>query len=298
MILNEQTLDLVFKGFKTVYDDSYSAAEAHAQKIVMEVPSVSREETYGWLGQMPALREWIGPRHVKNLSAHGFTIRNKTFEATVAVKREDLQDDKLGVYKPFFAEMGQSAKRHPDEQIFALLKDGFNQPSYDGQNFFDTDHPVALDEATTVTVSNMQAGTDPAWFLLDTSRTVRPIIWQKREDYTFESLTEATDAHVFFNREYIYGVRARVNAGFGLWQLGFGSKAPLNEANYAAARAAMMDFRAEGGRLLGVRPKVLVVPPTLEAAALLLLNTETKDGGGSNPWKGTAELIVTPDVAD
>jgi hypothetical protein len=30
---------------------------------------------------------------------------------------------------------------------------------------------------------------------------------------------------------------------------------------------------------------------------LALLNTETKDGGGSNVWKGTSELIVTPYVA-
>jgi phage major head subunit gpT-like protein len=42
---------------------------------------------------------------------------------------------------------------------------------------------------------------------------------------------------------------------------------------------------------------VMVVPPALEDAALHLLNTETKDGGGSNPWKNTVELIVTPYVA-
>nr|WP_234218651.1 Mu-like prophage major head subunit gpT family protein [Ruegeria pomeroyi] len=85
-------------------------------------------------------------------------------------------------------------------------------------------------------------------------------------------------------------------SGFGLWQLGFGSKATQNAANYAAARAAMMDYRSDGGRILGIRPTTLVVPPELEDAALQLLDTETSDGGGSNPWKGTAELIVTPFV--
>ncbi|MFZ7089844.1 Mu-like prophage major head subunit gpT family protein [Primorskyibacter sp. 2E233] len=94
--------------------------------------------------------------------------------------------------------------------------------------------------------------------------------------------------------EYIYGVRARVNAGFGLWQLAYGSTDTLDEANYAAARAAMMGYRSNSGRLLGVKPKVLVVPPSLEDEALHLLNTENKDGGGSNPYKGTAELIVSP----
>ena len=56
----------------------------------------------------------------------------------------------------------------------------------------------------------------------------------------------------------------------------------------------MMTFNADGGRKLGVSPTVLVVPPALEEAALNLLNTEYGTGGASNPWKGTAQLIVTP----
>jgi phage major head subunit gpT-like protein len=56
----------------------------------------------------------------------------------------------------------------------------------------------------------------------------------------------------------------------------------------------MMGFTADGGRKLGVTPTVLVVPPTLEEAGLNILNTEYGAAGASNPWKGTAKLIVTP----
>ncbi len=136
------------------------------------------------------------------------------------------------------------------------------------------------------------------WYLLDTSRAVKPLIWQERETYRFNAITAPDDAHVFMNDEYIYGVRARVNAGFGLWQLGFGSKAFLDPDNYAAARAAMMDFRADGGRILGIKPTTLVVPPALESDALKLLNSEYRVGGGTNEWKGTAELIVTPFISN
>lgn len=166
-----------------------------------------------------------------------------------------------------------------------------------GQTFFDTDHPVADAAGVVASVSNMQAGAGDAWYLLDTSRGIKPVIWQQREDYTFTALTQDNDPHVFLNDEYVYGVRARANAGFGLWQLAFGSKATLDATNYAAARAAMMNIRADGGRVLGVRPTVMVVPPALEDAALRILNTEHESGGGSNPWKGTADLIVSPFVA-
>lgn len=296
MQIDDQSLDLVFKGFKTLYTDAFLAAPVHSDKIAMTVPSTGRDETYGWLGQFPQLREWIGPRHVHNLQAHSFTIANRKFESTVSVKREDIADDKLGIFKPSFSEMGHLARNHPEELIFGLLASGFVTNCYDGQNFFDADHPQRDTNGAEITVSNMQAGTDPAWYLLDSTRGVKPVIWQERETYDFQSIIAANDPHVFMNDEYLYGVRARVNAGFGLWQLGFGSKAPLTAANYAAARAAMMDFRSEDGRILGINPTTLVVPPTLEDAALQVVNTEINDAGGSNPWKGTAELIVTPFV--
>lgn len=85
-----------------------------------------------------------------------------------------------------------------------------------------------------------------------------------------------------------------MNAGFGLWQLAYGSKQTLNAANYASARAAMMSFTADGGRKLGVSPTILLVPPSLEEAGLNIVNTEFGAAGASNPWKGTAKLIVTP----
>lgn len=297
MLINAQNLDLVFKGFQTVYTDAYLNAEVHWDKIAMKVASTGSEETYGWLGMFPQLREWIGPRHVKNLTAHGFTIKNRKFESTVGVPRDNISDDKLGVFKPAFSEMGQLARTHPEELIFNLLTSGFTTTGYDGQNFFDTDHPVKDKDGNVSSVSNMASGAGDAWFLLDTSRGVRPIVWQERETYDFQSMTDATNPHVFMNDEYIYGVRARVNAGFGLWQLAYGSTDTLDATNYAAARQAMMGFRADGGRVLGIKPTTLVVPPSLEDAALHLLNTEINSGGGSNPYKGTAELIVTPYAA-
>lgn len=297
MIINGKTLDLAFRGFKTIYTDAYLAAETHWDKIAMKVASTSRGETYGWLGQFPQLREWIGARHVHNLKAHGFTIQNRKFETTVAVQRDDISDDRLGVFKPAFSEMGHLSKMHPEELIMGLLASGFTETCFDGQYFFDAEHPIADKNGDETLISNMQAGSGPAWFLLDTTRGVRPLIWQERESYEFTAMTETQNPHVFMNDEYIYGVRARVNAGFGLWQLAFGSKAALTAENYAAARAAMMDFRSDGGRVLGGKPTVLVVPPTLESDALHVLNTETNDGGGSNPWKNTADIIVSPFVA-
>jgi phage major head subunit gpT-like protein len=76
-----------------------------------------------------------------------------------------------------------------------------------------------------------------------------------------------------------------------------GSKQALTAANYATARAVMQGYRADGGRVLGIRPSVLVMAPELEEEALKIVNSEYAAGGETNPWKGTASLIVAPWLA-
>ncbi len=295
MIINAAAVDLAFRGFKTLYTDACTAAPVYYDKIAMTVPSSARDEAYGWLGQFPQMREWLsGGRDVRNLAAHGFTIVSRKFESTVSVGRDEFSDDRLGVFSPMVSDMGHRARQHPDELVFDMLADGFSTICYDGQFFFDTDHPAKDADGNAVTVSNMTDGAEQPWFLMDTTRPIKPIIWQEREKYEFTTVTSPSDNEVFMTDEYKYGIRARVHAGFGLWQLAYGSKEALTPANYAATRSAMMKLRGNEGRIMGVNPSTLVVGPDLEAAAAKIVKSEVNDGGGPNPWKGAAALTVTP----
>ena len=259
----------------------------------MTVPSSPRSEAYGWLGQFPALREWIDDeRQVKNLSAHGFTIENRKFESTVSERRDDFADDRLGLFGPMFEEMGHRARQHPAALLFDMLSQGFTPLCFAGQNFFDTDHPSKDVAGSDVTVSNMADGTEQPWFLMDTSRAIKPIIWQEREDYEFQTVNNHKDDQVFMTDMYKFGIRARVNAGFGLWQLAFASKQELNVDTYAAARQQMMKQRGNEGRVLGVMPSTLIVGPDLEYQAMNIVNAANGDGGRSNPYVGSAALLV------
>lgn len=278
MIINEANLGVAFKGFKSIYTDAFTKAPVYWTKLAMEIPSQARTEDYGWLGQFPQLREWAGgDRVIKHLEAHGMTITNRKFESTVSVSRDDYADDRFGLFKPMFAEMGAAARQHPDTLIFELLSTGFTTQCYDGQYFFDTDHPGVDKDGAVISVFNRQDGAEPAWYLLDLSRAISPIIWQVREKYEFQALMAPRDAHVFMKDEYLYGARARVNAGFGLWQLAYGSTAPLTKENYELARKAMMKVRGNTGRLLGIRPDTLVVSAELEGEARRLL--KATEGG-------------------
>jgi phage major head subunit gpT-like protein len=302
MIINQANMAAIFTAFRALFNTGFEGAPTAYKDIAMVVPSSAREEVYAWLGQFSPMREWIGPRVVRNLAVHDFSIKNRDFENTVSVPRNDIEDDRYGVFGPMLSEMGKSAAEFPDQLVFALLAAGFSTNCYDGQTFFDTDHPVRLNgEAPPTSVSNMQDGAQTPWFLLDTSRSFKPLICQDRRPFKLVSKDRLEDDNVFSNKEFIYGVDGRMNVGFGLWQLAFASKAALNADNYAAARAAMMNMKGDGGRPLGIKPTTLVVPPTLEKSALQLINNGTRvEVVGETPvaiqneWANTAKLIVTP----
>lgn len=67
------------------------------------------------------------------------------------------------------------------------------------------------------------AGHDAAWYLLCTSRPIKPLIWQQRKAAKFVSKTAETDDNVFMSKKFIYGADSRGNAGFGFWQMAYGS---------------------------------------------------------------------------
>jgi phage major head subunit gpT-like protein len=191
--------------------------------------------------------------------------------------------------------MGKSVAEHPDQVIFALLSQGFSTLCYDGQPLFDEEHPIKDHATGAITVaSNSGGGSGTAWFLLDTSRAIKPLVWQERVPFTFQSLVQDNDEHVFTRDQYLYGIRGRANAGFALWQLAYGSQQTLDGAAYAAARVAMMSLRGDEGRPLGIVPNLLVVPPALEEAAREILVAERNASGATNVWKGSAGLIIVP----
>ena len=289
MIINSGNLQTIYRGFNAAFREGFGQAPADHAVLTMEVPSRTRTEEYGWLGQFPSLREWVGERVLRGIAEHSYTVKNRKFESTVEVARDDIEDDHYGVYAPLFAEMGRTAAAHPCELVYAVLKTGFETRCYDGQYFFDDDHPIGGGS-----VSNTGGGANTPWFLLDCSRMIKPMIFQRRRNYDMKRMDTQGDEVVFMRDAFRYGVDARVNAGYGLWQLAYGSKQPLNAGNYEAAREALLTVKGDEERPLGIRPTHLVVPPGLEGEARELLVAERNDAGATNVWRGTAELIVTP----
>ncbi len=297
MLINRANLNDMFRGFQTIFQGAYTQAASQYMQVAMTVPSSTSEEKYAWLGTMPRFREWLGDRQLQSLKTWDYTVKNKDFENTVEVARNDIADDRLGIYTPMIQMLGQEARTHPDELVFGALAAGFTSLCYDGQYFFDTDHPVENADGSVGTVSNFGGGAGTAWYLLDTSRPIKPIIFQRRQDYQLVAMDSMSDEDVFMRKTFRYGVDARVNVGYGLWQMAYASKQALDITNYAAARAAMSSFKGDKGKPLAMRGTLLVYPPSLEKAALEVLQATRLANGADNVMAGTAQGLMVPWLA-
>ena len=245
-------------GVSLAFNSQLFAAESRYKKFTFDASSTGDSEVYPRLDMLTGLREWVGDRVVRNLTNTTFSIKNKTFEETIGIAREQIEDDRYGILSPVAEQLGQNAARFPDIQIASLLKSGATTPCYDGQNFFDTAHPDYASDGSATTASNYVSGSNPWWFLIDGSRPLKPVIWQTRRPFQVIPKFSMTDPQVFWSREFEWGVDGRCNAGFGIWQLIYASRAALTHDNVVAARTAMMSYRRPDGAPMGIKPNVLM----------------------------------------
>ncbi|MBI4796865.1 MAG: Mu-like prophage major head subunit gpT family protein [Deltaproteobacteria bacterium] len=298
MIINAQNLANLYVGFNTAFNAAFQAAEVWHPRVAMQVPANTRIMDFKFMLNFPMVREWLGDRQIQSLPVEAYQVAVKDWESTIEVDRNDIEDDTLGLYTPIVTALAEEARKHPDYLVAQLLKNGFATSCWDGQYFFDTDHPVGAG-----TASNYGGGAGTAWYLLDTSRAIKPLVHLLRKTIELTRMDRADDEHVFMRKKFRYGVDARYEAAYGLWQLAYASKDTLNTTNYAAARAAMMSLTNAEGRPLGIKPNLLVVPPTLEATAREILQAQfiigdpTAGGSKTNVWQGTADLLVMPELA-
>lgn len=72
----------------------------------------------------------------------------------------------------------------------------------------------------------------------------------------------------------------------------------LSDTNFGVVRAAMGSFTGADGEVLGVMPRLLIVPPQLEDTANRIVTAEYGANGSTNVQKGQASVLVVPELAN
>jgi len=305
MIVSNANLNTLRTAYRHEFNTRLKELDADPiwKKLGTLIKSSTASNTYGFLGAFPHIREWVGDRQFGKIREGAYEIVNQLWEATLPVRRADIEDDNLGLYRAMSREKADEFARFMNRQLANLISEGFVKLCFDGQPFFNGSHPVNEKQDGTgddKDVSNI-VGTGEeggkVWALLSLDGSLKPFIVQQRSQPEFDEIADVVNEHVFMRDHWLFGIRYRGSWGYGLWQQAVGSKAPLTAASYEAARLRMQTFTRDGGDPLGIAPTHLVVDPTNEAAARQILNAELIGGGNSNPNFRTAELIVVPHLS-
>lgn len=292
MIVNEQSLNALTAAVNMRFNAGLARTVTPWEVVAMLVPSSTGENVYPFLQGLGSIREWIGDREIQNLSKGEFRIANKDYEETHGVPRNAIDDDSYGVYGPIFEQTGQNVAAFPGDMSYATLKLGNTTLCADGQYFFDTDHPVGSG-----VVANDMGGSGEAWYIVDSSKVYKPVIYQPRSSFGLQKLFNPTDPNVFFQKQYVFGVDGRAGFGFSpFWQLAFRSQQAVDATNVKACLTAMATQKGPNGKPLKIDGTHFVCSPNLREAANALFGKELSGGGDSNDLFKRLIVVSTPEL--
>jgi phage major head subunit gpT-like protein len=290
--------NLLLRGIRAEFNKAMAETNVYGLAVYRDaytdVQSNGKDETYAWLGQLPVIREWIGPKHVKALNDYKYAITNKDFEGTIAVDKNEVEDDQLGGIVPRIRMLAQQAIAFPHKLLSDVLIAGTSGLAFDGIAFFSNATGVRVNDnllaGTGTTLAQVEVdlgvaratmmkfvddqsqvmgivgetvvcppemeltfrkilfGTTSAgqanpavpnplqgmvtrlivdprltdvndWYLLACAYPIRPLVYQTRKAPIFVALDKDTDDKAFWEKQYVYGVELRANAGYGFPQM-------------------------------------------------------------------------------
>lgn len=107
-----------------------------------------------WLRRGPVMTEWQGQRSLSRLDADSYDLSNVVFSSGLEVTTDELRRDQSGQIIIRARELADDAALHPENRLSTVIQAGNATACYDGQFFFDTDHPYTDTAGAAATQSN------------------------------------------------------------------------------------------------------------------------------------------------
>lgn len=150
-------INRTFQEYNTTLLQAFDEAPRVCQAYATEIPSSSRSTLHAWLGNQATVREWVGKRVLNSMGARYWEVVNRNWELSYSFDVNQILDDLEGlIASALMRARGDGVKwaRHEDLLCAATLEAGVSKLCWDGQYFFDTDHPIDIEGLTSGTYSN------------------------------------------------------------------------------------------------------------------------------------------------
>lgn len=177
MIISPQSLQDLQAQFMMDFSVAFGARKDRWQEKAYRANSTAYKTVHSWLASQPEMRKWVGARILNNLVTRGFELKNEDWEYSFVVDANDIFYDNLGAYEDRGRIAGDVSARWYEKLVTDAMLAGTTAIGWDGQFFYDVDHPVNLDDAGAGTYSNLLSGLpltpDNLWIVISTMLTYK-----------------------------------------------------------------------------------------------------------------------------
>lgn len=103
------------------------------------VGSSARENVYGFSSMSPDMNEWLADRKAEGQDGFEYRLKNRKFEKTIVVSRDDVDDDTLQIYSSKISTLANSYAYNIDTLTIAAMQ-STTQLCFDELTYFNGSH--------------------------------------------------------------------------------------------------------------------------------------------------------------
>lgn len=142
-LLDRSKLEAAYITYSTIFDMALSNTSVIYPEISTVMTGVGPVTQFNWLGSLPVMQKWVGPRTINRLRAEKHRLETEWYANGIELDYDDVAEDKLGIVAPRINDMAKMGPRKIDALVVDMYLSGFAGTlglAYDGQFLFDTDH--------------------------------------------------------------------------------------------------------------------------------------------------------------
>jgi phage major head subunit gpT-like protein len=137
-------IEAAYIGFQTLLHDRLKRPGALYRRLATVQETDNVLDTQIWLSNIPKMQLWLGDKDLKLFRGESQPVITKPHEASVVVPKNDIINDRFGLYAGRLSQMADAYGWALDDMVLAAIAAGIAGTSlgttYDGQNLVDTDH--------------------------------------------------------------------------------------------------------------------------------------------------------------
>lgn len=146
---------------RTLIEAQAAAEPSYVGTLARRVDSDGDQENHPWIGEAAIMELVEDEIQAAGLTDASYIIVNNTYGIGMAIRRDHMNDDQLGVHMQRVRDMNDIAVNFPNKLIVDAFVNGTSELGYDGVSFYNNAHPDRGDPGSG-TQDNLLAGTGTA----------------------------------------------------------------------------------------------------------------------------------------